>query len=256
MAHKDGSKKGSTTPQPSTDVETIVDDKLATFRSEFKSELLFEFREMLEAVLAKQQPTGKAVESPLSVDNNTPPPPGWPPQVPPWPYTVPSSSSPQNWVPPTYSWVLPRQYKIDLPKFNGENFRGWYLKLQPYFEVERVPDEAKVMVTTLSLEGDALEWHQYFTNTQPNANLVTWSAYLSAMREHFASEEYLDPLAELVGLKHTGTVTEFYKEFIPIFNLLKMSDAQGLNFFSGNLKDHIASQLIRYKPQTLHQAIE
>ncbi|OMO87022.1 Protein C36E8.4 [Corchorus capsularis] len=91
--------------QPSTVDKTIVEDKLATFRNEFKSELLFEFREMLEAVLAKQQPISKAVESPISMDNNTLPPPCWPLQVPPWLYPAPSSSSPQ-----TSSWVLPRQY--------------------------------------------------------------------------------------------------------------------------------------------------
>ncbi|OMO53052.1 Retrotransposon gag protein [Corchorus olitorius] len=222
-----------------------------------------EFREMLEIVVAKRDLSNKGVEqSPMSGTNSTPPPPknnapqpppGWTPRVPPWPTTGQSSNDSHTWIPHTTSLIVPRQYKIDLPKFNGENFRGWVLKLHQYFEAERVPDDSRIRVAMLGLEGDALEWHQYLINTMGDINAVPWTNYATAMRERFASDEFSDPLAELVALKHTGTVTEFYRDFVSIFDLMNMSDSQGLSIFTGNLKVEVARQLKLYRPQTLNQ---
>ncbi|OMO52118.1 Retroviral aspartyl protease [Corchorus olitorius] len=77
---------------------------------------------------------------------------------------------------------------------------------------------------------DALEWQQYLINTMGDINALPWTNYATAMRERFASNEFSDPLAELVALKHTG-----------------------LSIFTGNLKVEVARQLKLYRPQTLNQ---
>ncbi|GMJ01896.1 hypothetical protein HRI_003858800 [Hibiscus trionum] len=35
-------------------------------------------------------------------------------------------------------------YKLLCPRFDGTDFRGWYAKLEQYFEAEMVPNVAKI----------------------------------------------------------------------------------------------------------------
>ncbi|OMO95813.1 hypothetical protein CCACVL1_05232 [Corchorus capsularis] len=268
MAHKKSKQTSKFTSQTPSELESLLDSKFeeklscfkTEFKNEFKTEILVEFREMLETVVAKRELGGKgATDSPMSSNSKTPqnnalpPPPGWPPLASPWPMAGQSSIESQACIPPTTSMIVPRQYKIDLPKFNGENFRGWLLKLLHYFKAERVPDDSRVRVAMLGLEGDALEWHQYLINTKGDLNDLPWATYVDAMWDRFASAEFTNPLAQSVALKHTNIVAEFYREFVSIFNLMNMSDAQGLSIFTSNLKVEIAKQLQLYRPQTLNQ---
>ncbi|OMP14269.1 hypothetical protein COLO4_00110 [Corchorus olitorius] len=101
-----------------------------------------------------------------------------------------SASGSQGWTPSTNSLVLSRHYKVDLPKFDGENFRGWLLKLQQYFKAEIVLEEAKIGVTMLGLEGDALEWNQYLLNTKELVALKHSADYLGV--EVAENEEFSD----------------------------------------------------------------
>ena len=42
------------------------------------------------------------------------------------------------------------------PKFEGDDFEGWLLKLEQYFEVEGIAEENKVRMVMMHLEGRAL----------------------------------------------------------------------------------------------------
>lgn len=53
--------------------------------------------------------------------------------------------------------------KLDCPRFHGTNFRGWWSKLEQYFEAEGVADNAKVREGMLHLEGRTLDWHHFYT---------------------------------------------------------------------------------------------
>ncbi|XP_022734897.1 uncharacterized protein LOC111288325 [Durio zibethinus] len=48
-----------------------------------------------------------------------------------------------------------RSFKLECPKFNGDDFKGWLMKVEPYFEGEGVPKGSKVRVAMLSLEEKA-----------------------------------------------------------------------------------------------------
>ncbi|OMO84091.1 hypothetical protein CCACVL1_11001 [Corchorus capsularis] len=161
MAHKESKQTSKSTSQTPSELESLLDskfeEKLSSFKTEFKNEfkleILTEFHEMLETVVAKRELAGKgATDSPMSSNSKPPkndappPPPGWPPLASPWPMAGQFLTESQAWIPPTTSMIVPRQYKLNLPKFNGENFRGWLFKLLQYFEAERVPDDSRVRV--------------------------------------------------------------------------------------------------------------
>ncbi|OMO56790.1 hypothetical protein COLO4_35559 [Corchorus olitorius] len=150
----------------------------------------------------------------------------------------------------------PKTYKMDLPKFSGENFRGWYLKLEQYFEAERVPEHLKARVTLLALEDDALAWHQFYINSQGGLDAVTWDMYLAALKDCFASEEFSNPFMDLVQLKQTGTIKAFHYEFMKLLALVKNIDgSQALSIFLANLKPDITQQILLHRPATINHAL-
>lgn len=59
-----------------------------------------------------------------------------------------------------------KYFKWECPKFNGEDFKGLLLKLEQYFDVEQIPKNMKVRNVMLSLEGDALQWRQFYATAK------------------------------------------------------------------------------------------
>lgn len=45
-------------------------------------------------------------------------------------------------------------HKLECPKFDSFNFRGWWSKLEQYFEAEGVTDTSKVRIAMLHLKGE------------------------------------------------------------------------------------------------------
>lgn len=148
-----------------------------------------------------------------------------------------------------------RYYKCECPKFNGEDFKGWYVKLEQYFLAENVPEEMKVRVVMLSLEGDALQWHQYHQTIEGGLGSLSWESYMEAMRERFASDEVEDPMSALVELKQDDTVVKYHQAFIRNLNLLQIPTSHAMSIFVSNLKPEIKHRVRLHKPKNLNQAL-
>ncbi|GMI67486.1 hypothetical protein HRI_000417900 [Hibiscus trionum] len=73
-------------------------------------------------------------------------------------------------------------YKLPCPKFDGSDFRGWHSKLEQFFEAEAVPEQSKIRLVMIHLEGKALQWHQFVINSHGGAGEMTWTEYFSLMR--------------------------------------------------------------------------
>ena len=100
----------------------------------------------------------------------------------------------------------------------------------------------------MHLDCKALKWHQRFMRNQRSLTEVSWDSYINEMRSRFSDNEYSDPMLELVSLRHTRTVEEFYKEFESLLNLLQLPDDYTLNVFISNLKSLNQSNYFTQKP--------
>ena len=100
------------------------------------------------------------------------------------------------------------------------------------------------MTVILHLEGRALQWHQRFMKNHRVLSEVSWNQYLQDMRSIFNNNEFTDPMLELVRLKQTHTVEEYYDEFESLVNLLQLPDDYVLSIFISNLKPEL-SRLVR-----------
>ena len=70
------------------------------------------------------------------------------------------------------------------------------------------------------MEGRALHWHQYYAKANGGLSNLKWPRYLEDLRRRFGKSEFVDPMAELVSLKQTGTMEEYYEQFLLLLNTL------------------------------------
>ena len=49
--------------------------------------------------------------------------------------------------------------KLELPKFNGVDVRGWLSKATRFFNYHKVPDEERLTIAAFALEDKAFEWY-------------------------------------------------------------------------------------------------
>ncbi|KAL4377558.1 hypothetical protein GQ457_02G015650 [Hibiscus cannabinus] len=145
-------------------------------------------------------------------------------------------------------------YKLLCPRFDGDDFRGWISKLDQYFEAENVPENAKVRVVMLHLEKNALQWHQFLAKTQRDLNGMAWEDYLKLLRERFAPRGFSDPFSELLALKQSESVEQYYEEFINLLNQVQFLDNYVLSMFKNHLRVEISQYLELLQPQSLIDA--
>ena len=70
----------------------------------------------------------------------------------------------------------------------------------------------------MHLDDRALQWHQRFMKNQGQLFKVKWIHYIDDMRIRFGDNEYFDPMLDMVSLKQTAFVEEFYEEFKSLLN--------------------------------------
>ncbi|KAL4347696.1 hypothetical protein GQ457_17G018840 [Hibiscus cannabinus] len=145
-------------------------------------------------------------------------------------------------------------YKLFCPKFDGTDFRGWNSKLEQFFEAEMVTDSAKIRLVMLHLEGRTLQWHQFVTKSQGRSNPMQWNEYIGLMRERFAPAGFEDPFAELLALRQTDSVDQFYEEFIHLLNQVQVPDDYVLSMFKNHLRIEISQFVKLLNPTSLLSA--
>ena len=126
--------------------------------------------------------------------------------------------------------------------------------MEQFFEAVNLPEEEKIPTVMIHLDGKALQWHQRFTKSKGPLRGIEWSSYLKEMKAKFYDYEYSNPMAELVSLKQTTTVEDFYK-FEALLNLLQLSDDYALSIFLSNLKLDIANFVRLFYLKTITYAL-
>ena len=72
----------------------------------------------------------------------------------------------------------------------------------------------------------------------------------------FILSEYPKAIYELINLKQTATVEDYYGEFEGVFNCLKPNEEDALSIFIHNLKSDISKSIKLFYPKTLMNALK
>ncbi|KAG8489023.1 hypothetical protein CXB51_017131 [Gossypium anomalum] len=91
--------------------------------------------------------------------------------------------------------------------FMGD-FKGWWSKLEQFFEVEGVKEQVK-------------------------------DTYARGLQESFGSTNFLDPMIELVTLIQQESMDQFHDQFVSIFNRLHIPEIYNLSIFTSKLKKNV-----------------
>ncbi|XP_042051538.1 uncharacterized protein LOC121796828 [Salvia splendens] len=147
-----------------------------------------------------------------------------------------------------------RSKRYEFPKFDGDGYEGWMMQAEYFFQVAKVPEEEKVRVAAIHLEGKALQWHRGFESLHGDMAYADWSCYSSSLAARFGAHAYEDPLADLRNLKQKGTLQDYMDTFDELYPRAGIREDQALSFFLSGLIDELQMPVRMFRPKALSEA--
>ena len=74
-----------------------------------------------------------------------------------------------------------RQCKVGFPIFSGEDLQGWIMRCDHFFTVDLTPEDSKVRLAIINLEGRALQWYKNWSTYQELPMATPWPLFLQAL---------------------------------------------------------------------------
>nr|GEU90345.1 retrotransposable element Tf2 [Tanacetum cinerariifolium] len=96
-----------------------------------------------------------------------------------------------------------RLVKVEFPKFQGDDVRGWAFRCDQFFSMDNTPNEEKVKIVSVYWSDKDLLWHRQFLSV--NGKNVGWEVYKNANIQIFGSI-FEDPMSALKNAKAIGTL--------------------------------------------------
>nr|CAD1844221.1 unnamed protein product [Ananas comosus var. bracteatus] len=130
-----------------------------------------------------------------------------------------------------------------------------FRRCEQFFGIDGTPEDSKVKIAAIHLEGRALQWHQVFMKARLTRSRPTWEEYVTALNTWFGSELYDDPMSELKKLRQTGTVQEYQDRFGELLNRVDLSEEYAVSCFLSGLKEEIQIPIRMFQLRTLQKAL-
>ncbi|GKD56513.1 hypothetical protein Tco_1289900 [Tanacetum coccineum] len=96
-----------------------------------------------------------------------------------------------------------RMSKIEFPKFNGDDVKGWIFRCRQFFRIDNVQEEVKVELATMHVYDRALVWHQQFVKRYGEG--CAWELYEQEILKRFGAI-FEDP--DMVEIKLDGGASQ------------------------------------------------
>jgi hypothetical protein len=101
-----------------------------------------------------------------------------------------SKDNVESWVPESSGGggrsSQPRQMRVDIPSFDGENPSNWVSKAIQYLDYYQIPENRKIKVASFYLEGVPLIW---FHNGEDSGLFPDWDAFVRELHTRFEPEK-------------------------------------------------------------------
>nr|KYP60086.1 hypothetical protein KK1_015534 [Cajanus cajan] len=145
-----------------------------------------------------------------------------------------------------------RLARIDFPRFNGENINQWMYQCENCFLIDATPEDVKVWLAIVHLEGKALQWHTAISKNLANQQ-PSWEEYTKMLQDRFG-DVCDDPMAELMKLRQEKGVSEYHEAFDAIISRLDFTKEYRLSCFLGGLKHEIQMMVRMFRPDSVRRA--
>ncbi|PNX70933.1 pentatricopeptide repeat-containing protein, partial [Trifolium pratense] len=100
--------------------------------------------------------------------------------------------------------------KVKLPLFDGDDPVAWITRAEIYFDVQQTPDEMRVKLARLSMEGPTIHWFNLLMETE---DFLSWEKLKKSLIARYGGRRLENPFEELATLKQSGSVEEFVEAF-------------------------------------------
>ncbi|OMO60863.1 hypothetical protein CCACVL1_23829 [Corchorus capsularis] len=127
-------------------IELSIEESSEHLRTEFKTSL--------EAAAAEMRQLFAQVTLKLGSSSSS--------QIPETPINASTSRINDSVQPTTDPKPFTKHSKLQCPRFNGEDFLGWKIKINQFFEADETEERNKVRIAMMHFDGRALQWHQRF----------------------------------------------------------------------------------------------
>ncbi|XP_027088762.1 uncharacterized protein [Coffea arabica] len=153
---------------------------------------------------------------------------------------------------------IPNPPKIELQMFTGENPREWLRKCNKYFLNYQVPDEHKVDVIEMYLEGKADRW---FQGVKMEKIKLSWEEFGELLCRRFNDRSCKDIVEEFNKLQQLGNMEDYQEKFEELKALMliknrNLDENYFISSFISGLKEEIKPMIKMLKPVTLTEAFE
>lgn len=143
--------------------------------------------------------------------------------------------------------------KVKLPVFEGEDPVAWITRAEIYFDVQNTPDEMRVKLSRLSMEGSTIHWFNLLRETEDD---LSWEILKRALIARYGGRRLENPFEELSTLRQTGTVEEFVEAFELLSSQVgRLPEEQYLGYFMSGLKQPIRRRVRTLNPQNRMQVM-
>ncbi|CAJ2667675.1 unnamed protein product [Trifolium pratense] len=100
--------------------------------------------------------------------------------------------------------------KVKLPLFDGDDPVAWITRAEIYFEVQQTPDEMRVKLSRLSMEGPTIHWFNLLMETEDH---LSWEKLKKSLIARYGGRRLENPFEELSTLRQVGSVEEYVEAF-------------------------------------------
>ncbi|RWW23692.1 hypothetical protein GW17_00012050 [Ensete ventricosum] len=107
---------------------------------------------------------------------------------------------------PTTDPPYPR-IRVDFPRWEDGDPIGWISRTKRYFRYHKTPNASMVDIAVIHLEGDAIQWYDWFEHTH---GVPTWRQFKSRLLIRFRPIQYENIDNQLAKIRQTSTVQEYH----------------------------------------------
>ncbi|KAH0743237.1 hypothetical protein KY290_031230 [Solanum tuberosum] len=148
---------------------------------------------------------------------------------------------------------LTRCFRLDFPRFSGQDLKTWLYKVDQFFSMDGIPYSQRVKVTSIHLDGEAIAWHRSYMNVRNTTVHPTWTDYILDLNEIFGDGNE-DSMEAIKHLEQTSNVRAYQAEFYKLLIGVNLSNENAISCFLGGLKPKLNKSVKMQVPKTLMQA--
>ncbi|KAI3716153.1 hypothetical protein L6452_23281 [Arctium lappa] len=152
------------------------------------------------------------------------------------------------------SFLAIKGRRLEMPVFNGTDPDSWIVRAERYFSLNRLNNEEKMEVALISLEDDALKWHQWEDKRRP---ITRWEELKALLLSQFHTVGEGSLCEQFLAVKQTTTVMEYKRRFITMAAPLEgISEEVYVSQFINGLLPEIRAEVRLLSPNGLNKAMD